>query len=139
MSSEMCKRCIHHTVCMRDKNIISDVFVAGHPDYFDNKKLFERFIERKKAGFPCDTFCGWIPCSERLPERIIDDDVETVQEFFVTVKERWPGEEWKYHTDIAEYPGDYIDDVWQTYNDWREGQEVHVIAWMPLPESYKGE
>lgn len=79
----------------------------------------------------------WIPCSERLPERIINGDVETVQEFFVTVKERWPGEEWKYHTDVAEFPGDYIDDVWQTYNDWKEGQEVHVIAWMPLPEPYK--
>ena len=79
----------------------------------------------------------WIPCSEKLPERIIDGNVETVQEFFVTVKERWPGEEWIYHTDIAEFPGDYIDDIWQTYNDWREGQEVHVIAWMPLPEPYK--
>jgi len=80
----------------------------------------------------------WIPCSERLPERIINGDVETVQEFFVTVKERWPGGEWKYYTDVAEFPGDYIDDVWQTYNDWKEGQEVHVIAWMPLPEPYKG-
>lgn len=79
----------------------------------------------------------WIPCGERLPDRIINSDVETVQEFFVTVKERWPGEEWKYHTDVAEFPGDYIDDVWQTYNDWKEGQDVHVIAWMPLPESFK--
>lgn len=78
----------------------------------------------------------WIPCSERLPERIINGDVETVQEFFVTVKERWPGEEWEYHTDVAEFPGDYIDDVWQTCNDWKEGQEVHVIAWMPLPEPF---
>ena len=82
---------------------------------------------------------NWIPCSERLPERIINGDVETAQEFFVTVKERWPGEEWSYHTDVAEFPGDYIDDIWQTYNDWREGQEVHVIAWMPLPEPYKDE
>ena len=81
----------------------------------------------------------WIPCSERMPERIINDDVETVQEFFVTVKERWQGEEWEYHTDVAEFPGDYIDDLWQTYNDWKEGQEVHVIAWIPLPEPYKEE
>ena len=81
----------------------------------------------------------WIPCSERMPERIINDDVETVQEFFVTVKERWSGEEWEYHTDVAEFPGDYIDDLWQTYNDWKEGQEVHVIAWIPLPEPYKEE
>lgn len=81
----------------------------------------------------------WIPCSEKLPKRIINGNVETVQEFFVTVKERWPGEEWSYHTDIAEFPGDYIDDIWQTYNDWREGQEVHVIAWMPLPKPWRGE
>lgn len=78
----------------------------------------------------------WIPCSEMMPERIIHEAIETEQEFFVTVKERWPGEEWRYHTDIAFIPGDYIDEFWQTYNDWYEGQEVHVIAWMPLPEPY---
>ena len=81
----------------------------------------------------------WIPCSERLPERIINGDTEIVQEFLVTIKERWPNEEWKYAIDIAWIPGHYIDDFWQTYNDWKEGQEVHVIAWMPLPEPYKGE
>lgn len=83
----------------------------------------------------------WIPCSERLPELEIDEDaVVSVQEYFVTVKEKWPWEEeWKYNTDIAEFPGDYIDDVWQTYNDWKEGQDVHVIAWIPLPKPYEEE
>lgn len=78
----------------------------------------------------------WIPCSERLPARIINGDVETEQEFFVTVRERWPGEEWKYYTDVAFFPGYYIDDLWDTYNDWKEGQEVNVTAWKPLPEPY---
>ena len=119
----------------------------------DSKDTVVRVLEQLPSAQPEDK-CGecdawnqyknyprlqWIPCSERLPERIINGEVETVQEFFVTVKERWPGEEWSYHTDVAEFPGDYIDDIWQTYNDWREGQEVHVIAWMPLPEPYEAE
>ena len=102
--------------------------------------LAKKRIERLPSAQPEP---HWIPCSERLPERMINGDVETEQEFFVTIKERWPGEEWTYHTDLAWVPtelawvpGEYIDDFWQTYNDWREGQEVHVIAWMPLPEPY---
>lgn len=105
-----------------------------HAEDYSPIRTWDRILQLPSADIP-----RWIPCSERLPERIINGDVETVQEFFVTVKERWQGEEWEYHTDVAEFPGYYIDDLWQTYNDWREGQEVHVIAWMPLPEPYKEE
>ena len=84
-------------------------------------------------------FSQWIPCSERLPEQQYIDGVPLYQEFFVTVAERWPGEDWKYNTDIGSIPGDYIDCFWGTINDWDEGQEVHVIAWMPLPEPWRGQ
>lgn len=112
--------------------IDADVLKKDLTRFYENEVTAKQLIDEQPTVEPQQ----WIPCSERLPERIINGDVETVQEFFVTVKERWAGEEWEYHTDVAEFPGDYIDDVWQTCNDWKEGQEVHVIAWMPLPEPF---
>ena len=72
----------------------------------------------------------WIPCDgkERLPE---DDCI-------VTGKLKYPWEtEWNYFVDVASSDGDYIDGYWDTFKDWDEGQEVHIIAWMPLPSPYQ--
>ena len=72
----------------------------------------------------------WIPCTERLPE--IGDT------YIVTGIQKDPHEkEWHYFVDVASNYGDYIDDYWDTFNDWIEGQETHIVAWMPLPEPYK--
>ena len=59
----------------------------------------------------------WIPCSERLPT--------TKDDYIITVKDKsltW--------TDYVEWSADYH---WWGYDD------DMVIAWMPLPEPYKGE
>ena len=53
MGSELCKTCAHTKVCMYDKNIVGDVFVAGNPMFFDNSELYRKFKEREAAGFPC--------------------------------------------------------------------------------------
>lgn len=58
MKSELCKTCIHTKVCMKDKNLVGDVFVPGNPFFFDNKILFKKYEERKKAGFPCEDYLG---------------------------------------------------------------------------------
>lgn len=72
----------------------------------------------------------WIPCNERLPE--IGDT------YIVTGIQKDPHEkEWHYFVDVASNYGDYIDDYWDTFNDWIEGQETHIVARMPLPEPYK--
>lgn len=72
----------------------------------------------------------WIPCNERLPE--IGDT------YIVTGIQKDPHEkEWHYFVDVASNYGDYIDDYWDTFHDWIEGQETHIVAWMPLPEPYK--
>ena len=72
----------------------------------------------------------WIPCKERLPE--IGDT------YIVTGIQKDPHEkEWHYFVDVASNYGDYIDDYWDTFNDWIEGQETHIVAWMRLPEPYK--
>lgn len=81
----------------------------------------------------------WVSCSERLPETKYEDGIPIVEGFIVTVKETRNNEEPKYHTDLAWNLGDYIDDCWDTYNDWKEGQDVHVIVWRPLPAPYRSD
>lgn len=63
--AELCKSCIHTKVCMKDKNIVGDVFVPGNPMIFDNAKLFAEYEERKKAGFPCDDYMPADASTER--------------------------------------------------------------------------
>lgn len=48
--------------------------------------------------------------------------------------------EWEFFVDVAEYPSPYAGDSidgFATLNDWDEGQEIHIIAWMDLPEPIK--
>jgi hypothetical protein len=54
--SELCKSCAHTKVCMKDKNICGDVFVAGNPMIFDNNELWEKYKEREAKGFPCEDY-----------------------------------------------------------------------------------
>lgn len=76
----------------------------------------------------------WIPCSEGLPE--------ISETYIVTGRQRYTQvEEWDYFIDCAifdPYEG-YIDNHWTTWTDWIEGQETHIIAWMPLPSPYQTE
>ena len=78
----------------------------------------------------------WILCSERLPNEYLDS-------YLITIKMKYPHEmEWEYHVDVAINSGMigdtcYIDNYWNTFNDWDEGQEIHVVAWMPLPKPYQ--
>ena len=78
----------------------------------------------------------WISVKDRLPE--------VVDSYLVVVKCKYDWEnEYSIDTDVATYnPYEkaYIDDCWNTYNDWYEGQQyLHVTHWMPLPEPPKGE
>ena len=75
---------------------------------------------------------GWIPCSERVPAKI-DHGIRCCDVYLVTVK---VGDE--YVVDTAMSWGSYIDDFWDTTNDWIEDKECHVIAWMELPLPYCG-
>ena len=78
----------------------------------------------------------WIPVSERLPE--------VVDSYIVAIKSKYDWEkDYTYDVDVATYnPYEkaYIDDCWNTYIDWDEGQQyLHVTHWMHLPEPPKGE
>lgn len=64
---------------------------------------------------------GWIPCSERLPDKpMFSHDSYIVQQYCVVepYTAYWDGEKWS----------DVVD------NDIK-----YIIAWQPLPEPYKGE
>ena len=68
----------------------------------------------------------WIPCSERLPE---DEQVVLVQD---TEGSMWI---WKYFSENLKYRSPY---QWEDENgEWQVIDEV--VAWMPLPEPWKGE
>ena len=73
----------------------------------------------------------WVSVKDRLPT--VGDS------YIVAGKQRYPGEPWEYFTDVADSHGSYIDDFWDTFNDWKEGQETHITHWMPLPEPPKEE
>ncbi len=72
---------------------------------------------------------GWIPCDERLPQ--VDEDIEeTIEddecpEYNVTIKGASEATTLKYSPD-----GTWFDENGCTYD---------VIAWRPLPESYRPE
>ena len=54
--SEQCRKCIHTNVCMKDKNLFGDIFIAGNPMIFDNEKLFQEFKKRQEEGFSCKDY-----------------------------------------------------------------------------------
>ena len=68
----------------------------------------------------------WIPCSERLPHGSCSDLVNV-----------------SIHDDSGDTPFDYTSCGWVTTDGeyWIVDNEInnHVIAWMPLPEPYRGE
>ena len=74
----------------------------------------------------------WIAVKDRLPD--------TGDSYIVCGKMKYSHEkEWEIFTDVAYSYGDYIDGFWDTFNDWDEGQEVHITHWQPIPQPPKGE
>jgi hypothetical protein len=72
----------------------------------------------------------WISVDERLPDDIND--------YLIVIKHKYKCEkEWKHDVDVATSNGSYLNDFWDTNNDWDEGQEIHVTHWQPLPEPPK--
>ena len=72
---------------------------------------------------------GWIPCSERLPEKPVQVLVYAMNTHFSIAK----------YKEIRKCVNEYVY-TWVTDNAFDVPHEVkNVLAWMPLPEPYRKE
>lgn len=118
----------------------AEMFICTMCGHFDHKTdgniVYGNQDCDEIVGYPyCKKFTPWIPTSVRLPE--------VGGNYLVVVKYKYDFEkEYSYDTDYAEFTfdGGYIDNHWNTFNDWDEGQQyLHVTHWMPIPEAPKEE
>ena len=72
-------------------------------------------------------YSPWIPCSERLPE---EDG-----QYIITVKYK---HEEGYEDIYAEH-GEWNNGKWDMFYFGHCGEVEKILAWMPLPQSYKQE
>ena len=91
-------------------------------DVDDVADVLTRHVMAREAKEPCGTKEGWIPCSERLPEKCKGNE-DT--EYLVTIDNG----EFKYVTS----------EFWIYWHGNWEWNRDGVIAWMPLPKEYGGE
>ncbi|MBQ1799363.1 MAG: DUF551 domain-containing protein [Prevotella sp.] len=89
------------------------------------QKVIETISELEENPEP-----HWIPVTERLPET--DDEVLTTYIVNGNGKKRYV-ETSRYYDGFS----GYWSSPWDEYRI--AGTRIEVIAWMPLPESYRGE
>lgn len=70
----------------------------------------------------------WIPCSERLPE---EDG-----QYLIMVKYKHVNDSYE---DVYAEHGEWFDGRWDMFCFGHCGEVEDIIAWMPLPEPWKGE
>ena len=77
----------------------------------------------------------WIWCDEQLPPNR-DLVVLLVAELDHYQDPHDPNARWYIQTDFGSYcsDGDGRYGLWDTYDDWDEGQPWSVVAWMPIPD-----
>lgn len=70
---------------------------------------------------------GWVSCKDELPKDMDD--------YLVLIKTKYYGDEdYSYYVDMATSMGSYIDNFWDTQQDWDEGQYLHITHWAKLPK-----
>lgn len=74
---------------------------------------------------------NWIPFDKNNPPANLNFD----EEFLILLREDNydNGATWMYHMDYATPYGSYLDNFWDTSNDWDEGQLIEVLAYAEFP------
>lgn len=78
---------------------------------------------------------NWIPFDRNNPPIDLSGEVDYL--IFLRDDEWSNGKTWSYNVDVAQPYGSYIDDFWDTSNDWLEGQNVEVLAYAEFPYGLK--
>lgn len=78
---------------------------------------------------------NWIPFDKNNPPANIS--LDGIYLVIIREDDYNDGKTWHYSVDITTPFGSYIDDFWDTQNDWCEGQRrVEVVAYAELPYRY---
>lgn len=92
----------------------------------------------------------WIPCSERLPDDNVPVNITWVnhdpEPYYSDIKDKpfsatavyYQGKWYWYSSTIEDYLMEYGRAEWDEIEEAMHNS-IEVIAWMPLPEPYKGE
>ena len=96
---ELCKTCIKTDVCMNDKNLFGDVYVAPNPWFFDEEyrqKAFENYKKRKAEGFPCEHYQPTAEVAEvvRCKDCIFHEDEQPGMVYCPATVGGWVEDDW---------------------------------------------
>lgn len=80
---------------------------------------------------------NWIPFDKNNPPENLVMDTQYL--IFLREDNYDKGATWTYSVDVATPYGRYLDDFWDTENDWKEGQIVEVLAYAEFPYEQKEE
>lgn len=78
---------------------------------------------------------NWIPFDKNNPPIDLMDNAEYL--IFFRDDDYNNGATWTYHTDYVTPYGSYLEDFWDTSNDWDEGQRIEVLAYAEFPDYLK--
>ena len=78
-------------------------------------------------------YFNWIPFDKNNPPTDLCSDMEYL--IFLREDNFDEGATWSYSVDIATPYGSYLDNFWDTENDWIEGQNIEVLAYAEIPYS----
>ena len=83
----------------------------------------------------------WIAFNPNEPPVDLTDSEDA---YLVLIEDRgypphYLNEPYEYHIDVATAYGSYLDNFWNTTNDWDEGNDIHVIGYCDLSNQIKVE